>query len=465
MWFIILCSTLPWLAGGVALSMVFANTTQKPGYLWLFLGVGGLLGIIGSALLTIMVTWVGVNLLAPWPLIVLGLVVVASAIRLVQLRSKHSVELNGNTPQLGLMALVSFALISVIAAINAWQVTWVPTTGWDTLWGWAEIAKRFIETTQADPITGWVHNETHPSTVAIVSTWGATQLPNSAGTGASYFPWWLAWLSIVLTVYGYTQALTGNRNTSALVASASATVPLLTNHVLLGGYAEIFLSSAIAGATALLTLSLKEHNRRLALLGLVLALSCTTLKNTGFIFGSCVVLGYLACLAIDRGLGKWLIGLMAVFVVSTGLFVIMVGEHTIAFEIGSRQLTLKLSNAPFIFRNELISLFYNASFSITALLLLAPLIAFGSASGRQKNKELASLSMPWLTSLILLSMLCASQLTDYGFLYAIPGNDTGNSRLSLPLMVCTLLVVGPLLALVAANEHPPTISQVNAKNS
>ena len=451
--FIVLSSTLPWLAGGTALSVMFANTTQKPGYLPLFLGVGGLLGTIGSALLTIMATWVGISLLTPWPLIVLGLVVVASAIRLTQLRSNHGVELNGNTPELRLIALLSFALISAIAAINAWHAAWVPTTSWDTLWGWAEIAKGFIETTQADPITGWVHDETHPSTVAIVSAWAAAHLPNTADMGASYFSWWLLWLSIVLTVYGYTRALTANRNTSALVAAASASVPLLTNHALLGGYAEIFLSSAIAGATALLTLSLKEHNRRLALLGLVLALSCTTLKNTGFIFGSCVVLGYIACLAIERGLGKWLIGLIAVSAVSTGLFVIMAGEQTIAFEIGSRQLTLKLANAPYIFGNELISLFYNASFSITALLLLAPIMIFGPMYGRQKNTELARVLMPWLTSLILLGMLCISQLTDYGFLYAIPGNDTGNSRLSLPLMVCTLLIVGPLWASVSNQER------------
>ena len=451
--FIVLSSTLPWLAGGMALSVMFANTTQKPGYLPLFWGVGGLLGTIGSALLTIMATWVGISLLTPWPLIVLGLVVVASAIRLTQLRSTHRVELNGNTPELRLIALLSFALISAIAAINAWHAAWVPTTSWDTLWGWAEIAKRFIETTQAAPITGWVHDETHPSTVAIVSAWAAAHLPNTADMGASYFSWWLLWLSIVLTVYGYTHTLTANRNTSALVAAASASVPLLTNHALLGGYAEIFLSSAIAGATALLTLSLKEHNRRLALLGLVLALSCTTLKNTGFIFGGCVVLGYLTCLAINRGLGKWLIGLTAVFTVSAGLFVIMAGEQTIAFEIGSRQLTLKLANAPYIFGNELISLFYNASFSITALLLLAPIMIFGPMYGRQKNTELASLLMPWLTSLILLGMLCASQLTDYGFLYAIPGNDTGNSRLSLPLMVCTLLIVGPLWASVSNQER------------
>lgn len=458
---IVLYSTLPWLAGGMVLSVVFANTAQKPGYLALLLGVGGLLGTIGSALLTIMATWVGVSLLTPGPLIALGLIALASAIRLAQLWSTPRTVPDGNTPKLGIIALASFALISAIAAINAWQVAWVPTTSWDTLWSWAEIAKRFIETTQAHSITGWVHNETHPSTIAIVSTWAATHLPNTAGIGASYFSWWLVWLSIVITVYGYTRALTDNRNASALTAAASASVPLLTNHALLGGYAEIFLAASVAGATALLALSLKEHNRGLALLGLILALSCIALKNTGFIFSGCVVLGYLVCLAINHGFAKWLIGLTAVLAVSAGLFVITAGEQPPTFEIGSRQLTLKLTNAAFILRNELISLFYNASFSIAALLLIAPLMIFGSAGGPQKNIELASLLMPWLTSLILLGMLCASQLTDYGFLYAIPGNDTGNSRLSLPLIICALLILGPLWTLLSNQGHPPS-SQTKA---
>lgn len=451
MWFIVLCSTLPWLAGGVALSLVFANALPKPGYLALCLGVGGLLGIVGTSLLTITATRLGINLLASWPLIVLGLIFVASTLRLAHIAPQRGADY-GNTSQLGVIALAAFAYVFAIAGINVWQVVWVPAAGWDTLWYWAEISQDFIHTIQTTPIPRWEHEQTHPSTVAIVSAWNAAHIPSAGSFGPAYFSWWLAWISILLMVYGYTEAITNNTNTSALVAAASASVPLLTNHALLGGYAEIFLSAGVAGATALLALSLKEHNRGFALLGLVLALSCTTLKNTGFIFGSCVVLGYIVCLAINRGLGKWLIGLMAVFALSAGLLVITAGEQTISFEIGSRQLTLKLTNAAFIFRNELISLFYNASFSITALLLLAPIMIFGISRGRQGKIDLASLLMPWLTSLILLSMLCTSQLTDYGFLYAIPGNDTGNSRLSLPLMVCTLLIVGPLWATLTNNE-------------
>ena len=451
MWFIVLCSTLPWLAGGVALSLVFANALPKPGYLALCLGVGGLLGIVGTSLLTITATRLGISLLASWPLIVLGLIFVASTLRLAHIAPQRGADY-GNTSQLGVIALAAFAYVFAFAGINVWQVVWVPAAGWDTLWYWAEISQDFIHTIQTTPIPRWEHEQTHPSTVAIVSAWNAAHIPSAGSFGPAYFSWWLAWISILLMVYGYTEAITNNTNTSALVAAASASVPLLTNHALLGGYAEIFLSAGVAGATALLALSLKEHNRGFALLGLVLALSCTTLKNTGFIFGSCVVLGYIVCLAINRGLGKWLIGLMAVFALSAGLLVITAGEQTISFEIGSRQLTLKLTNAAFIFRNELISLFYNASFSITALLLLAPIMIFGISRGRQGKIDLASLLMPWLTSLILLSMLCTSQLTDYGFLYAIPGNDTGNSRLSLPLMVCTLLIVGPLWATLTNNE-------------
>lgn len=463
MWFIVLCSTLPWLAGAVALSLVFANALPKPGYLALCLGVGGLLGIIGTSLVTITATQLGISLLAPWPLIVLGLIFVASSLRLAHIAPQRGADY-GNTPQLRAIALAAFAYVFAIAGINVWQVVWVPAAGWDTLWYWAEISQNFIHTIQTNPIPRWEQEQTHPSTVAIISAWNAAHIPSAGGIGPVYFSWWLTWISILLMVYGYTKAITNNTSTSALVAASSASVPLLTNHALLGGYAEIFLSASVAGATALLTLSLKEHNRVLALLGLVLVLTCTTLKNTGFIFGSCVVLGYLACLAINRGLGKWLIGLMAVFALSAGLLVITAGEQTISFEIGSRQLTLELTNARFIFRNELISLFYNASFSTAALLLLAPIMIFGVLGGRQKKMDLASLLMPWVTSLILLGMLCASQLTDYGFLYAIPNNDTGNSRLSLPLVVCTLLLVGPLWATLTSNEYPPPLSRVSSVN-
>lgn len=458
MWFIVLCSILPWLTGGVALSLAFAHALPKPGYLALCLGVGGLLGIIGTSLLTIIATRLGVSLLAPWPLIVLGLIFVASTLRLAHLSLRRGAGY-ANPPQRGVIALAAFAYVFAIAGINAWQAVWVPATGWDTLWSWAEISQAFIHTTQTNPIPRWEHEQTHPSTVAIISAWSAAHIPSAGGVGPAYLSWWLAWISILLIVFGFTKTITNNTNASALITVASASIPLLTNHALLGGYAEMFLSAGIAGATALLALSLKEHNGGFALLGIILALSCITLKNTGFIFGGCVVLGYLACLAINNGFSKWLIGLMAVLALSAALFVITAGEQSLSFEIGSRQLTLQLANTALISRNELVSLFYNGSFSIAALLLLAPLISFGISGGRQRNMKWANLLMPWLTSLILLGMLCASQLTDYGFLYAIPGNDTGNSRLSLPLITCTLLIFAPLWSLVSNQDRRASLQK------
>ena len=76
MWLIVLCCILPWLAGGIAANFFCAPAPHKTGHTPLLFGVGGLLGTIGAALLTIMATWVGVSLLKPWPLIALALIVV-----------------------------------------------------------------------------------------------------------------------------------------------------------------------------------------------------------------------------------------------------------------------------------------------------------------------------------------------------------------------------------------------------
>jgi len=56
--------------------------------------------------------------------------------------------------------------------------------------------------------------------------------------------------------------------------------------------------------------------------------------------------------------------------------------------------------------------------------------------------------LPWVISWLILGMLIASQLTDYGYLYALPGNDTGNSRFSLIFIGCSTLTVAYLYNMV-----------------
>ena len=444
MWIVVLSSTLPWLAGGIALNLIYAIGSQKVRNPALLYGVGGLLGTIGMALVTIAATWIGVNLISLWAIVALGLVCVSGAAGLYKLRPTPEAAPRAPAREWGFTLLISLALVILFAGINAWQVLWMPAVGWDTLWSWAEISKSFINTTQADPTPAWVHDQTHPSTVAVIAASATAYIPTSGGVGPVYFSWWLVWLSVLLIIFGYTDAVTKNINASALATVVSASIPLMTNHVILGGYAELFLAAATVGATATLVLSLKEQDEKLALLGLLVALSCATLKNTGFVFSSCIFIGYTTCLAISRGFGKWVILFATVMGVSGALFILTLPSQSMTFEMGNRQLILELGNAHLIPRNELISLFYNSSFSIIALLLLAPVITFGAPDWKRSDKEVSSFFMPWLTSVIILGMLCASQLTDYGFLYATPTNDTGNSRFSLPFVVCALLVIGPL---------------------
>ncbi len=138
--------------------------------------------------------------------------------------------------------------------------------------------------------------------------------------------------------------------------------------MILGGYAELFLAAATVGATATLALSLKEQDEKLALLGLLVALSCATLKNTGFVFSSCIFIGYTTCLAIRRGFGKRVILFATVMGVSGALFILTPPSLTMTFEMGNRQLILELGNAHFNTSQTSSSAF----FIIQALLLPPP---------------------------------------------------------------------------------------------
>ena len=107
-------------------------------------------------------------------------------------------------------------------------------------------------------------------------------------------------------------------------------------------------------------------------------------------------------------------------------------------------------------RNEFFSLILNSSFSVVPLALALSLANFFF-----ENK--IELGYRYLAVLFwgLFLFVIFSQLTYYGYVYAIPERDTGNTRFTLPVLMFGLLMLPYLIAFAqsparkaAPQSHP-----------
>lgn len=415
---------MPWLIGGL-LGTLLAKRSDSSVRIIAFAGAA-LIGQEFIAALGLLMAYLGVTLFNPIiPLcLALATVVLLFANRTEQRLRRTSLTVVDAVLLIGIACLLAFI---TFAALNT------PTAGWDTLWHWAPISREFIDAQLQEPPTSWSYSGTHPATASIISAWSAGWVPNETITPA-FVGWILGWLSIVMTVGAYTQVTCERLSLSLLLAYGVGALPLLENHVLQGGYAEIFVAGHVVAATALLSIGAKNQDNRLLALGLTLAITAVALKNIGWLYGLAVIVGvYVSHRQIFNLRSQALIlGLLAITYFAVSGF-----SGNIEFKLGNRTLNIELSNAAQIFINQGYLLLVNGSFSIAPLLFLIAM----ALSWRPTYTHDRYLAAPLVVASGILGFLTLSQFTDYGFLYALPHNDTGNSRLSIPFGVVSVMTV------------------------
>ena len=338
--------------------------------------------------------------------------------------------------KLSLAQLALSLLTAFVFAVGFTISALTPAAGWDTLDYWAPLAKFFIESNLAVPVEPWRNHGTHPSTVAIVSAWWAFWGSNFSLFGIQYIGWILTWLTLVMGIFSYVLFVT-QQPTLALVLYLTATIPL-ESHAVFGGYAELFLATHIALATALISIGLHEKKVDVTVFGIMCACGCIFLKNIGWIYALIAMIAFATAffkvrktffLSSVTVLG--IIILVVVYAIST--------TQNLHIFIGNRELIVTEPAVMQILLNQFFSLFYNQSFSLAPLIFVICFLIWV----REPDRGLSGDDLPIITCLLILGLLMASQLTDYGYYYALPDNDTGNSRLTLPF--------APLAVLCAAS--------------
>ena len=185
-------------------------------------------------------------ILASMPLLIL-------AMRGVE-TSKNNVPLSLVTalaapPSLSSRIVVRAAVVALTSSIGIaiFLATQVPTSGWDALWFWSEVSAAFAATDLGESAVLANRVTNHPLSTSVLAAWsGWVSHVLLARSYISYLPWIVVWCSLIVIVFAYALHETRNIIASILFSLITATVPLLTNHALIGGYAEIFVVFSVS---------------------------------------------------------------------------------------------------------------------------------------------------------------------------------------------------------------------------
>lgn len=337
---------------------------------------------------------------------------------------------------MGLGALFLCCSLFCYSAISFFQISFVPTFGWDTLWYWTKSSRFIIDQGTSVNLFPWSTLQGHPPFVAIYGAWGAFGSYLVDGAGPLYAVWFFVWLSCILACTAYVYGGSRSITLALLSAIAIASVPLLTNHLEIGGYAELIVASTICCSVALAAVVFRAPDPLLIMLLIMTLLSLICFKNVGFFYSICSSFGLVFAFAVvKRAFRMWLCILTPLFLSLLLLLNSFSLIDPFAVRLSGRDLNVVFSNISLIPYNLYFSAVVNQSFSVVMIIFIISVLVALNPNNTMHAEDLISV----VVSILVFLFLFISQFTDYGFAFAQPGSDTGNSRFSLAFIVPAIM--------------------------
>ena len=320
----------------------------------------------------------------------------------------------------------------------------LPAFGWDALSEYLDTAVAIA--IQDDAAVMEAEASRHP---LLMRQFLALPVILNMKAGAAILPagffWTLFGVLFFTTIFAYAQRMLRNRFLTLIVAT-SAITPLLENHILIYGYAELLTTLALVHVLILLDQAITTGNFNLHRLGVFIGVCtvCISSKNTGFVYLTAVCLAAVLC-PIQVKYQKWLDTTTYRTAINTLAWAIIVAFGVLTFEwLGSQGLPwLHLAGKGTLMREtnlgEIFIVYKHAFFSNSSFSVLPALVVIRWLSllfGRSKATYLD------LALIALFAILLLSLYTDHGYSFATPTRDTGNSRFHLPVFgACSILLV------------------------
>jgi len=203
------------------------------------------------------------------------------------------------------------ALFLVILSLYfAWSN--LPAQAWDSLDAWLMQASRFTASQGAwKEGSAYFYDQRHPFTIpalAAASVWAAS---TEGVAGLTLLLWSIAGLSMALVCFGYARYRQIDSKIAAALAYAVLMTPLLENHYLLFGYADIWLAAIFVAALAVFDIGIRSQSGVSIIFGALLLLALLFLKNIGIVFAATLLLVVGVIFAVSKISLKMLVAYIA----------------------------------------------------------------------------------------------------------------------------------------------------------
>lgn len=452
---------LPWICGTLWLSSYYVSRSsivpQPRGAGLIAAGVGGCLGYLTLALGAWCFGQIGISIFTPYTAWFLGVLTCCLLLGLsTQDVSKiytFATSLRfSNTP-----VIIVSCYVLTLGVLALFHHLWLPILGWDVQDHWAPHSLNSLKIMQAVEFSSLENTHRHPITLNLIIAWSFYWSSQTQQHIGIFLPWLLLYASCYLTIFGYALARTGRIKFACLPALMLTSLPLLENHALIGGYSELFVTSIILGATAIVGMGLNLNRSPYVLLGVLYGFLSISIRNTGIVYALIPLAALCFTYAGTRHnrLDKLL--LVVIFPIAYVLcdrlifnFITPISwpnydPNAFQVTVFGYSLTFRDTSSLEILQNVSHAYFYNQSFSlmfITCLILTVLLRVSDSRS---------AYFFIWSLALGVLSMILM-QFTSYGFYYSQPENDTALSRFSIPFATLGTLLMSEMLGRVVSKN-------------
>lgn len=327
---VLLAFLLPTLVGWSMMTWLLERPRGLHGFC-AGLGAGHLLGSLGWGWLLRFFEGAPTRTLfvdvAPW---MGGVAIVAVALAIVALR-RSAPPADVAPPTAGERAFIVLMLLLLAASFAALvlQAVALPTLAWDAWNVWIGKAKAWYFAGALQPIVSfdaWI--AAAPGEALNTIAWNypdalsrhALWLTSAAGTwseGSIHLAWPLAWAALGLACFGYLGSA-GCRTSLALAATTGLlTLPMLTAHAALAGYADLWLAAVLMLAALHAARALQQRHARNIAAALLFAALLPAIKTEGGVWLGCLIGAALLTvlparvrwLGLGSGLALWLLAL------------------------------------------------------------------------------------------------------------------------------------------------------------
>ena len=340
-----------------------------------------------------------------------------------------------------------------------------PVFGWDALKFWMPAAVDLIEV-GSQPDRGWesakAFQHRHMATVPAIFAWSAWVFERFSQHLMTFnIGFHFAFFLAIFAAYHW-RAVTGKLSFSILGATALLTLPLMENHVLISGYAEIWLACYLTAAATAGVVYLEESTRRNLLLFVSLTSSLALLKNIGFIFALSLGISMFLIklkaqqtqitINIARSAKARALGYTSLFTLLLALCITVFNSQGVEYDLAGRVMKLQLNNPLEVLAFQANAFIFNSSYSLLVFLFLISLCLW--VRQRKEDKPYNPQDLLFFTTISLYFIYSLGQIfTDYIYFYSSPNNDTSGSRLFLPIAALAMMCA-PRLASITGSKKP-----------